>query len=143
MKDVESLLCSLLDCGCLDLDILDDVGYDLGEIADDLMERGIKPTLNAITEEIFYKGQQSLSEKLQEKLEEMAQERDKYDGDSEEYDTLQEQIDELECCDPYIDVDWFCNCLDTSIWFTDNEEIYRKYLSDEISEIEDDMGFDF
>lgn len=143
MKGVESLLCSLLDCGYLDLDILDDVGYDLGEIADDLMERGIKPTLNAITEEIFYKGQQSLSEKLQEKLEEMAQERDKYDGDSEEYDTLQEQIDELECCDPYIDVDWFCNCLDTSIWFADNEEIYRKYLSDEISEIEDDMGFDF
>lgn len=143
MKGVESLLCSLLDCGYLDLDILDDVGYDLGEIADDLMERGIKPTLNAITEEIFYKGQQSLSEKLQEKLEEMAQERDKYDGDSEEYDTLQEQIDELECCDPYIDVDWFCNCLDTSIWFSGNEEIYRKYLVDEIEEIESNMGFSF
>ena len=55
----------------------------------------------------------------------------------------QEQIDELECCDPEEDVEWFCNCLDTSIWFRDNEEIYRKYLEDEISDIEENMGFEF
>lgn len=36
-----------------------------------------------------------------------------------------------------------CNCLDTSIWFRDNEEIYRKYLEDEISDIEENMGFEF
>lgn len=143
MTGTESLLCCLLGCGTLDLDILDDVGYDLGEIVEDLQSNGIKPTLNAITDKIFLKGQQTLSEKLQEKLDEMAQERDGYDGDSEEYEGLQEKIDELESCDPDEDVDWFCNYLDTSIWFTDNEEIYRKYLSDEISEIEDDMGFDF
>lgn len=52
-------------------------------------------------------------------------------------------IDELECCDPEEDVEWFCNCLDTSIWFKDNEEIYRKYLEDEISDIEENMGFEF
>ena len=32
MTGTESLLCSILDCGVLDLSILDDVGYDLGEI---------------------------------------------------------------------------------------------------------------
>ena len=41
------------------------------------------------------------------------------------------------------EVEWFCNCLDTSIWFRDNEEIYRKYLEDEISDIEENMGFEF
>lgn len=143
MTGAESLLCSLLDCGTLDLAILDDVGYDLGEIAEELQDEGIKPTLNAITGEIFRKGQEELSEKLEEKIDELESERDEYDEDSDEYEELQEQIDELECCDPERDVDWFCNCLDTSIWFSQNEEIYRKYLKDEISEIEDNMGFEF
>ncbi len=143
MTGTESLLCCLLDCGTLDLGILDDVGYDIGEIAEDLQDNGIKPTLNAITGEIFYKGQQALIEKLEEKIGELESERDDYDEDSEEYETLQEQIDELECCDPERDIEWFCNCLDTSIWFSDNEEIYRKYLADEIKEVENDMGFEF
>lgn len=143
MTGAESLLCSLLDCGTLDLTILDDVGYDLGEIAEELQDEGIKPTLNAITGEIFRKGQEELLEKLEEKIDELESERDEYDEDSDEYEELQEQIDELECCDPERDIDWFCNCLDTSIWFFQNEEIYRKYLEDEISEIEDNMGFEF
>lgn len=55
----------------------------------------------------------------------------------------QDMIDELESCDPEEDVEWFCNCLDTSVWFRSNEDIYRKYLEDEISDIEDNMGFEF
>ena len=56
MTGTESLLCSVLDCGILDLSILDDVGYDLGEIYDELIAEGIRPTLNLITGEIFEKG---------------------------------------------------------------------------------------
>lgn len=143
MTGAESLLCSLLDCGVLDLAILDDVGYDLGEIAEALQDSGIKPSLNAITVEIFYKGIEELTEALKNKINELAYERGKYNKDSDEYEKLQEQINELEYCNPEEDVDWFCNCLDTSIWFSQNEEIYRKYLEDEISEIEDNMGFEF
>lgn len=143
MTGAESLLCSLLECGTCDLSILDNVGYDLGEIAEDLQNSGIKPTLNAITEEIFRKGQRELKEALDDKISELESEMDDCEEDSEEYDDLQEQIDELECCDPEEDVSWFCNCLDTSVYFVNNEEIYRKYLEDEISDIEENMGFEF
>lgn len=143
MTGAESLLCSLLECGTCDLSILDDVGYDLGEIAEDLQSRDIKPTLNAITEEIFRNGQRELKIELDDKISELENERDDCEEDSEEYENLQEQIDELECCDPEEDVSWFCNCLDTSVYFVNNEEIYRKYLEDEISDIEENMGFEF
>ncbi len=143
MTGTESLLCSMLDCGVLDLSILDDVGYDLGEICEDLISEKIRPTLNLITGEIFRKGRDALTEKLRWKLEEMAHERDGYDRGSEDYEMMQEQIDELDSCDPEVDVDWFFNCLDTHVYFLNNEDVYRKYLADEISDIESDMGFSF
>ena len=90
MSALDGLLFVLLDCGSLDISILDDVGYDLGDIAVELQEEGVKVTLNNITDAIFRKGQD-----------------------------------------------------ETSIWFKDNEEIYRKYLEDEISDIEENMGFEF
>lgn len=143
MTGLESLLCSVLNCGSLDLSILDDTEYDLGDIVTDLEDIGVKPTLNAITGEIFRKGQQDLKEKLEERISNMKSERDEFDERTEEYQRVQRQIDDLEILDPDNDIDWFCNCLDTSIWFSDNEEIYRKYLADEIKDVEYDMGFEF
>lgn len=143
MSAVDSLLLVLLDCGSLDISILDDVGYDLGDIALELQEEGVKVTLNSITDAIFRKGQDELKDALEGKISELADERDNCEEDSEEYDDLQEQIDKLESCDPEEDVEWFCNCIDTSIWFRYNEDIYRKYLENEISDIEDNMGFEF
>lgn len=143
MSSLDSLLFVLLGCGSLDISILDDVGYDLGDIAVELQEEGVKVTLNNITDAIFRKGQEELEDALENKISELEDERDDCEEDSEEYDELQEQIDELESCDPGEDVEWFCNCLDTSIWFSQNEDVYRKYLEDEISDIEDNMGFEF
>lgn len=143
MSATDSLLMSLLECGSADLGILDDVSYDLGEIADDLLANGIKPTLNAITDEIFRKGQYELGRKLEEAIEETERELDDAEEDTKEYEELQEKLSELEDLDIEADVDWFCNCLDTSVWFVNNEEIYRKHLADEIEEIEENMGFSF
>lgn len=143
MSATDSLLMSLLECGSADLGILDDVGYDLGEIADDLLANGIKPTLNDITDEIFRKGQYELGRKVEEAIEEIERELDDTEEDAKEYEELQEKLSALEDLNTEEDVDWFCNCLDTSVWFVNNEEIYRKYLADEIKEIEDDMGFSF
>lgn len=74
ITNTEILLCSFLECGTLDLSILDDVEYDLGEIVEDLQAEGIKPTLNVITSKIFYKGQDELREKLSEKILELEEE---------------------------------------------------------------------
>lgn len=142
---MEELLMVLLECGSLDLQILDDVGYDLGEIAEELQMEGLKPTLNAITDAIFAKGQQELKEAVEEAIQERESEQDDLDEevDNEEYDRLQEEIDELESLNPEEDIEWFCNCLDTSCWFRDNEDVYMKYLADEIKDIEENMGFEF
>lgn len=140
------LLCAVLDCGTLDLSVIDDVGYDIGEIVEELQAEELKPTLNMITCEIFRMGQRDLENAIDAAIrdrQKMQLETDDSEEGEEEYDRLQKEIDELEELDPEEDVDWFCNCLDTSIWFSDNEETYRKYLADEISEIEDNMGFDF
>lgn len=48
MSALDGLLFVLLDCGSLDISILDDVGYDLGDIAVELQEEGVKVTLNNI-----------------------------------------------------------------------------------------------
>lgn len=140
---MEDLLCVFLECGSLDLSILEDVGYDLGEIVEELQFEGIKPTLNAITDMIFLKGQREIAEKLEELIALMEEELEDAEEDSEEYEDLENALSELEDLNPEEDIDWFCNCLDTSIWFSDNEEIYRKYLEDVIEDVENDMGFSF
>ena len=143
LTERDNLLCSILQCGELDLAILDDVGYDLGEIYDELVADGIKPTLNIITNEIFIRGLVELENSLNDKLADLKEELLEYDEDSVEYRELRVQIDSLCMCEPENDVDWFCNCLDTSIWFIRNEEIYQQFLADEIKEIEMNMGFEF
>ena len=143
---MEDILMVLLECGSLDLQILEGVGYDLGDIVEELSADGIKPTLNAITDEIFRRGQCELvaavEDAIEERKDQQADTDDTEEGEAE-YDRLQEEIDELECLNPERDMEWFCNCLDTSCWFSDNEEIYRKYIPEAISGIEDNMGFEF
>ena len=143
---MEDILMVLLECGSLDLQILEGVGYDLGDIVEELSADGIKPTLNAITDEIFRRGQCELvaavEDAIQERKDQQAETDDTKEGETE-YDRLQVVIDELDSLNPEEDMDWFCNCLDTSCWFSNNEEIYRKYIPEAISNIEDNMGFEF
>lgn len=140
---MEDILLVLLECGSLDLRILDDVGYDLGEIVEELQTDGIKPTLNIITGEIFRKGQLELTGAVRDAIDERKNQKDNMEEGEVEYDRLQEEIDELESLNPWEDMSWYCNCIDTSCWFSNNEEIYRKYIPDATSNIEDNMGFEF
>ena len=95
MSNQNVVLKAILECGTDYLRILDEIGYDLGDIVDDLLAEGIKPTLNAITSEVFCKGV----------------------------------------------IEWFCNCLDTRVWFRQNGSIYRRYLSSALDSFEDNVGF--
>ena len=142
-SNAEDLLCVFLECGSLDLSVLDDVEYDLCEIVEEIRQEGLKPTLNMITDAIFRKGQDELVDAVKEKIGEIEYQIFELDEDDEEREELQEELDELNDLDPENDMGWYCNCLDTSCWFGNHEEIYRKYLADEISDIEDNMGFGF
>lgn len=142
VSNMEDLLVVLLECGTLDLGILDDVDYDICEIVEEIQQQGLKPTLNMITSEIFRKGQEELTDAIKEAIEAREDEQYEIEDDDERYEKLQEEIDELESLNPEEDMQWFCNCLDTSCWLN-NEEAYQKYLAGEIKDIEDNMGFCF
>lgn len=141
MKD---LLIVLLECGSMDLEILDNVGYNLGEIAEKLIIKGIKPTLNTITDMIFQKGQSELKDAVWDAIRHReALQRANVSVGEDEYKRFQKEIDELKSVNPEKDMCWLCNYIDTSCWFCYNEEIYRKYIPEAIGNIERNMGFTF
>ena len=139
MSNQDIVLKTILDCGIDDLCILDDIGYDVGEIIEDLMNEGIKPTLNNITNEVFGRGAAELGQCVSHRiccLEAIPNERPLDDDEERELELLRK-------LEPEVDIRWYCNCLDTSIYFVHHEDIYRTYLEDEIKEVESKMGFTF
>ena len=92
MSALDGLLSALLDCGSLDISILDDVGYDLGEIAVELQAEGVKITLNNITDAIFHKGQDELKDALENKISELEDERDECEEDSKNMRTCRNRL---------------------------------------------------
>ena len=139
MVNQNAVLKTVLECGMDGLRMLDDIGYDLGEIVEDMIARDIKPTLNAIMGEVFRKGVEELEQLINDRICELEAACNERDLDEDE-ETALEVLRDLT---PRRDISWFCNCLDTRIRFDENEEIYREYLSEEISKVEDYMGFSF
>lgn len=131
MSNQNAVLMAVLECGTGYLSVLDDIGYDLVGIVEELLEEGIKPTLNAITGEVFRKGVEELKQCISDRL------CNPSEDDSEEV------LDAIRSLNPERDIDWFCNCMDTHIYFQENEAIYREHLADEISQVEENMGFSF
>ncbi len=92
MDKFENLLTSLLECGVLDLGILDNVEYDLGELVERAKQKTASPTLNDIVEEIFLECQQELVYDIKDKIEE--KEDEEYELLDED-DTYEENLKEL------------------------------------------------
>jgi hypothetical protein len=147
MNKLENLLTSLLECGVLDLGILEKVEYNLGELVEKAKQKTVSPTLNDIVEEIFLEGQQELVYVIKDKIEEKEDEEyellDEDDTNEEKLERIRNEIEELESLNPYEDMGWECNGIDTCCWFENNADIYYKYMQDEIKEIEESMGFEF
>lgn len=130
MTNQEAILCGLLDCGTADLPMLEDINYDIEDIVQELSQDGCL-SLNNIFESVFRRGISDLQGAISDKKQDFEGEGNKEDAEK------------LSCLDPERDVEYYCNCLDTHIYFKDNEETYREYLGEEISDIEDRMGFEF
>lgn len=138
------VLMAFLQCGTLDFSVLDDIGYDLEDIVDELLDDGIKPTLNAITDMVFRKGVAEMSEYVSQMLEETEVWMDTIvSNESREYEDCKKQLEELKLLNPDKDIEWYCNCLDTSVWFAKNSDIYREYLPEAVEAVEGNMGFNF
>ena len=138
----KSILCELLDCGYLDLDILDDADEDFVlETIEYLKSDGIPVSLNTITDSMFHEAQTRINGEWDARLDELGS--DKANG----YPLAQEELEELEAIkelNPEEDITWYCNCLDTGIYIVnDKYDVYRKYFGDLLDELENEMGFEF
>ena len=137
-----SLLCNFLDCGYLDLYILDDTDEDfLMEAIENLKFNGLSPTLNMITDEMFNMVKGEIIAALEVRIDELGS--DEANGYAGEYELT--ELEKIKTLNPEEDIEWFCNCLDTSIYFIcsdEKEAIYREYFGDLIDELESKMGFD-
>lgn len=143
MKGREELLCGILDCGFADLRIIDDCRYDLTQIYNDLKESHKDVSLNTVIEEIFRLGVFELEEMVSILKENTEIRLKRVSKGSKLERLLNEQMEEINSLCPKEDVVWHTNFLDSDIRFLKNESVYRKYFPGEISEIEDDMGFEF
>ena len=143
MKGREELLCGILDCGFAGLKIIDDCRYDMTQICNDLKESHKDISLNAVIEEIFRLGVLELEEMVSILKEDTEIRLKRVSKGSKLERLLNEQMDEIKSLCPKDDVVWHTNFPDSDIGFLKNEGVYRKYFPGEISEIEDDMGFEF
>lgn len=140
------LLCNILECGAADLYLLDDIGYDLIEIYDDLIGQGVKPTLNELCAAVFLRGIDEMYEAVCERIESLKYEiryADAMKLDEKAVSERREELDAILLLDPRADIAWHTNCQDTAIYFIANcdEDAYRKYFDSEIETAELHMGF--
>jgi hypothetical protein len=137
----KSILCELLDCGYLDLDILDDADEDyVLEAIENLRFEGLEISLNAITSEMFWRAGDDIASAVENRKEELQG----FEAEMSITDDECEELEAIEELNPDEDIEWFCNCLDTSIYIVnDKYDVYKKYFGDLLDELESKMGFEF
>lgn len=159
VKDI--ILTNLLDCGTADLDMLEDINYDMDEIIDELREND-NLSLHSIFAVVFRKAGEELAEAFEEQKEEIRScieyelktEREECiesgEMTEEELEETEEHIslvDDLKLLtdgtlDPKNDITYYLNCLDTHVYL-ENLDFYQRYMENTIDDIEDKMGFSF
>lgn len=137
----KSILCELLNCGYLDLNILDDADEDyVLEAIEDCKANGIPVSLNAITDTMFLEAQTRINGEWDARLDELGSDEANGYADEDELKEL-EAIKEL---NPEKDITWYCNCFDTGIYIiNDKHDVYKEYFGDLLEELENKMGFEF
>lgn len=135
MTQWKCVLAAILNCGIADLELLEDINYDLDDVIDELMDNH-DLTLNSIFRTVFMMGAQELSEKLnmyKDELEATIKETIKIakreasntgypltDDEMMEYDEYRVLINDLELLNsgelkPEDDLNYFLNFCDTHV----------------------------
>lgn len=135
----EDFLTTFLGCGQLDLQLIDDVGYDWCDVLAnlDLSCCGDRK-LPAIMSAVFGLGKSKLAEAISERIDYLEDTKKTY-GISEEKETELEELKEL---DPYEDLEEFHNYLDTHITCVNHKAVYEAYLAKELKDFAGGTGFE-
>lgn len=148
--DNELLLCALLDCGSLDLRIINDCEYDVSEVLEVVDEFCFeKIDLGAIAVAIVEIAKREISNAIDEKLENFKEELKELLEESEENQNSAEienyhsMITDLESLNPHEDFELYFNYLDTHVSCVKNATIYKDLLAIEIDTISGTSGMTF
>ena len=137
LSQKDCILTHLLDCGSLDLQMLEDINYDLDEMLDDMIENG-DLSLNNLFALVFEKGKKDLKEAYNAYMADLESEFVQNPDDK----VLAGVVMEFSAFNIDDDFSYFTNCLDTHVSLR-YLGTYREYLPTEIEEIENNMGFAF
>lgn len=133
------LLTALLECGTLDLGVLDRVGYDWCDVLDRVEGFGVgieKLGFNGLMRLVVDMGIEDLATAIGDRiceLEAITNERELDEDEAEELEMLRR-------LDPEEDVNAYFNFLDTHAYLQRNQDIYRDYAQDEVREFEENTG---
>lgn len=135
----EDFLMTFIGCGQLDLQLIDDVGYDWCDVFEylDLSCCG-EHKLSAIMSAVFYLGKSRLEKAITERIDYL-EDTEKTYGISEEQKT---ELDELKGLDPYEDLEEYHNYIDTHITCVEHKAVYEVYLVKELEDFADGTGFE-
>jgi hypothetical protein len=139
LNKMQSLLCSLLDCGYADLTAIEDCQYDWEDILEEHKDMGgEKPDINSLAYAMFSIAKREMQESIEERLESLQY------GDLTEEDKLEE--DALYYLKPIDDIESFHNYLDTSVYLAqhavDKADTYKKYCKKEIERFTEMTGYE-
>lgn len=161
MTTQQAILTKILNCGYCDLDLLEDIQYDLDEIIDDCMENECL-SFNEILHGVFWMGASDLQNAFDENryeircaiLEALKNEKEEFidNGEmtQEELEDCEEHkqlVSDLELIDNYMlnpkdDLDYFMNYQDTHVYMK-HIDFYKRWMKEDIDNIEYHMGRSF
>lgn len=132
----EDFLMNLLNCGVLDLKLIDDVGYDWCDILSD--GSGQRETLNYIMRRVVEFGIDQLTTAVADRICELEAIPDERELDVDE----EEELEALRTLNPEEDIESYHNFIDTHVWFENNADVYRTYLQEALDDFTEGTGFE-
>lgn len=141
----EDFLMNLLNCGVLDLKLIDDVGYDWCDILDgetlgEMLSDGSRQreTLNYIMRRVVEFGIDQLTTAVADRICELEAIPDERELDVDE----EEELEALRTLNPEEDIENYHNFIDTHVWFENNADAYRTYLQEALDDFTEGTGFE-
>lgn len=128
-------LSELLDCGYCDVSILEDIEYDITDLAEYCKINFGEVNLGGIVISAFSFGLSDIYKSIERRIQEL-------DAEDVLTDEQKEEVEALKVLDPHGDADWYFNFLDTSIWFHKNKELYEKHCQEECDEFYEKTGYE-
>lgn len=138
-SNAEYLLSTLLQCGTADLSLLEDVDYDLDEIAKECQEEFGCLELNAMMEIVFSRGLEELDTAVKDRIAQLEAIENEQELDEDE----KKELDCIRELHPLEDAEQYHNFLDTSIWWRDDDKVgYCLYFQDALDNFYKMTGFE-